>query len=157
MITTKEPTTAKQNIFGACIKKQQLLIDDFKSRIKSLLETSGLGNEEGYDNNDVAQSTERANEINAMNEQLEFANKEMTELTRLDKFQKVCTTVEPGAVVITNMNNYFISTSIEEFFVHGKQYIGVSASSPFYQQMRGKKKGDTFSRKGIRYEIIDIF
>jgi hypothetical protein len=66
------------------------------------------------------------------------------------------TVVEPGAIVITDKNSFFVSVSTGEFVVEGEQYTGVSLSSPLYQAMKGLAKGDHFMCRGIAYKIMEI-
>ena len=49
-----QQTALKNQLLEACYVKQQALINDFKIRIKALLQVDGLGNEEEYDNNQQA-------------------------------------------------------------------------------------------------------
>ena len=106
----------RSKLLSACINKQQLLIDDFKQRIKALTETEGLGNEELYDNSDVAAGSQKTLEINTINSLLEFAE---TELLVLETIRQTLDTkresVSLGAIVVTNYNTFFISASLEQF------------------------------------------
>lgn len=142
----------------ASIVKQEALIDDFKIRIENILSTSGLGNEEEYDNNELAQKTQASEEINSLNEGLKLANEEMDVLTALQPMlSSQQTSAASGSVVVTNRDTFLVSVSTEQFEVDGKTFIGVSVKSPLYKAMKGKTKGDKFSCKGITYEILDIF
>lgn len=73
MITATEKQGLRKKLIEACIAKQQFLIDDFKDRIKTLTESHGLGNEESYDNDVVANNSANVSEINTLNHLLEFA------------------------------------------------------------------------------------
>jgi hypothetical protein len=65
--------------------------------------------------------------------------------------------VASGAIVVTNRGTFFVSASLEKFTVDGKVYTGISLSSPLYQAMHGKVKGDTISFRGTSYKIKDLF
>lgn len=140
------------------MEKQNLLIGDFKDRINSLTETAGLGNEESYDNTELAGQQLKISEINMLNTLLEFANNEM-EL--LENMNLMPTAIQDkavlGAVVVTNRNTFFISASIESVEVEGQKYFGISTHSPLFLAMSGKAKGDSFAYKGKHYDINDIF
>ncbi|HEY0745040.1 MAG TPA: hypothetical protein VGD40_26425 [Chryseosolibacter sp.] len=158
MMTTTEKHGLRKKLLDACIAKQQFLIDDFKDRIKALIESDGLGNEEPYDNTDVAVNSSKVAEINTLNDHLAFANAELHALEKLKVTQEVDRShVSPGAIVVTNHSTFFISVSVEKFMVEGHVYIGISTSSPLYQAMRQKSKGDTFTFNGISYKIKEIF
>lgn len=142
----------------ACMVKQQSLIDDFKSRSKTLLGSEGLGNEEQFDNNELSQKAQASDEVNSLNEVLSLANEEMNVLQYIKSLQeKTHMQVEPGAVVVTNKNTFFVSVSIEQFIVEGETYIGLSTKSPLYLAMKGLTKGDNFQCNGVNYKITDIF
>ena len=158
MRTTAEKIELKKKILRACMEKQRLLIGDFKSRINSLTETAGLGNEESYDNSELAGEQSKIAEINTLNTLLEFANREM-EL--LENIKLMPTIIQEkavlGALVVTSLNSFFISASIEFVEVEGQRYFGLSTHSPLFLAMSGKGKGDSFAYKGKHYEINDIF
>jgi len=158
MITITKNEGRRKKLLDACIAKQQFLINDFKDRIKALTGNEGIGNEESFDNQDVADNITRASEINTLNNLLEFANKELEILENLRITQDVDRThVTPGAIVITNHHTFFVSASLEEFSVDGQIYVGISTDSPIYKAMKGRAKNDSFSFKGLKYTIKDIF
>lgn len=157
MTTSIETPELRKKLIDACIAKQQLLINNFKDRIKTLTENEGLGNEESYGSEDTASNSAKAAEINALNNQLEFANRELELLESLRATQHVTRNrVALGAIVATNLHTFFVSASLENFEVNGRPYVGISTQSPIYQAMEGKSAGETFTFKGTRYEIRAI-
>ena len=153
-----QQTELKNQLLEACYVKQQALINDFKIRIKALLQVDGLGNEEEYDNNQQANVSQNITEADALNQELIFANEEMNMLRKLEPQMSVkhkC--VELGAVVKTDKRTFFISTSIEEFVINNKTFVGLSTKSALYSRMKGLRRGDDFSYHGVTYKIIDIF
>lgn len=158
MKTLAEKQRLRKKLLEACIAKQQLLIDDFKDRIKALTETHGLGNEESYDNQVVASNSATVLEINALNDLLEFANRELEILQSLVASQDVIRDrVAPGAIVVTNYDTFFVCASIEEFHAAGHTYVGISTSSPIYRAMEGKCRGEAFIFQKIVYKIEEVF
>lgn len=158
MTTSIEKSELKKKMLAACIAKQQSLIKDFRERIKSLTEAEGLGNEEYYDDSELSIQSSRVSEINTLNQLLEFANHEMELLENLKITHDVIhDRAVVGAVVVTDNKTFYISASIESFSVDGQPYLGISAHSPLFQAMSGKRKGDSFSFKGKHYRITDIF
>lgn len=158
MIATTEKKQLRAKLVDACIVKQLALINDFKERINSLTEAEGLGNEEHYDSTDQITNSQKAIEINALNELLEFATSEL-ELLEIIKSTQHMERDRPalGAIIDTNRGTFFISASLEQFVVAGTKFIGLSTKSPLYSAMDGKKKGNSFSFKGNHYKIKDIF
>lgn len=158
MITAIDKQGLRKKLIDACVAKQQFLIDDFKGRIKTLTESQGLGNEESYDNDVVANNSINVSEINTLNHLLEFANSELRILENLKVSQELIRNrVAPGAIVVTNHRTLFVSASLEQFRVDGHTYVGISTSSPLYLAMEGRQKGDTFTFKGTEYKIKDVF
>lgn len=158
MIEITNKHILRKKILDVCVNKQQSLIDDLKSRIKSILDTQGLGNEEEYDNNEVSQKGPASEEVTGINNALSLANEEMSFLQHL----KVTNSnlhhiVGPGAIAITNRSDFFVSVSIEEFGVDGKTFFGISTKSPLYLTMKGLPKGSIFQHNGTNYKILDIF
>lgn len=150
--------TLKSKMLETCIMKQQALIDDFKLRIQNLLDTPGLGNEDEYDNQELAQKSQVSVELTSLSEALNFAQEELKVLLEL-KASNLKARPSPalGSVVVTNRNTFFVGVSTEQFEVDGKSFIGLSMKSPLYNAMKGKVKGDKFSCKGITYRILDVF
>lgn len=158
MRTTTEKATLKKRMLNKCIAKQQSLIEDFKKRIEALLVTEGLGNEESYDNTELAQASISVDEARALSEALQYAEDEMKQLWFLQLIpNKVNTVAEQGAAVVTTSGTFYISVSIEQFKVDGETYIGLSVHSPLYLAMKGKGVGENFTYNGREYSISDIF
>ncbi len=155
---TIEKIALKNKMLEACIKKQHSVLNDFKARIKTLMENEGLGNEEEYDNNQLANIAQGIVEANSLNDALDFANREMNQLLYLKSIHDdVHEKAEFGAVVVTDIATFFISTSIEQFELEGETFIGLSIYSPLFLKMKGKRKGETFFYNGVTYQIDDIF
>ncbi len=148
----------KKKMLEASMKKHQGVIDDFKRRIKEL-----KGEEEAvyYETRSpalVPYNEMVMPEIEALNEQLEFANDEMELLYKIqNQNDRLHTVAGPGAAVKTNKDTFFVSASIEQFSVDGQKFIGISEKSPLYQAMRGKRKGDAFTYNNRSYLIKDIY
>jgi transcription elongation GreA/GreB family factor len=158
MITATDKLALKKRMLEACVTKQENLIGDFKERIQALRLSTPLGNEEEYDNNVLAQNSQSADEITALNATLNFANAELRVLNHMQVIpDRIPNAVAPGAVVVTDRATFFVSVSIEEFEVDGETILGISDKSPIYNAMKGKKKGHTFSYNGLKYKILDLF
>lgn len=158
MIKITNKNMLRKKMLDACIKKQQLLIEDFKGRIKGLLDTGDLGNEEEYDNTQSSQKSQASAEVNEISKALSLANDEMNFLDQLKATDNnLHTIVGPGAIVVTDKAVFFISVSIEEFTVDGETFIGISTKSPLYLSMKGLPKDSIFHHNGKNYKVLDIF
>ncbi|MCE7054243.1 hypothetical protein LZF95_06115 [Algoriphagus sp. AGSA1] len=145
----------KEEILRECVIKQQSLINDFNARLDDIKDTQKLNR----GNNDYGDSTISAfSELNTLRDALEFAKEEMRVLTFIrQNLKRIHITPDLGAVVITDKETFFISVSIEEFFVNGTCYFGISTHSPIYKSMRGKVAFETFTYGGSDYFIKEIF
>ncbi|ELR71615.1 hypothetical protein C900_02423 [Fulvivirga imtechensis AK7] len=157
-VLTTSHTALKKKMLEAGIKKHQSVIDDFNQSIKSMLASEGIVNEEEMDLSQQGFNTEIVQRVNNLADQLEFANEEMKLLFDMQPtIEYVHNTVQPGSVVVTDKDIFFVSVSIERFEVEGLSVFGLSTESPIYQEMKGLKKGDVFSYKKTRYKISDVF
>ena len=64
--------------------------------------------------------------------------------------------VSLGAVVHTNLQNYFIGVSLGEIKVDDESYFAISGMSPIFKAMAGKTTGDTFSFRDKDYKILHV-
>lgn len=88
--------------------------------------------------------------------QLDRLMSSMTLLRRIN-VTKVNSEVSPGAVVHTDLHNYFIGVGACEIKVDGESYYAVSAMSPLYKAMAGKTTGDTFTFRGSEYRVLQVY
>ena len=70
---------------------------------------------------------------------------------------KICETVEYGAVVITNKQKMIILLGLGKIIVENQTYYAISINVPIYETIKGLKKGDEFIFNGIKQQIIDLF
>ncbi|MEJ8802022.1 hypothetical protein [Pontibacter sp. H249] len=64
--------------------------------------------------------------------------------------------VSLGAVVHTELQNYFIGVSLGELKVNGESFYAISGMSPIFKAMAGKTAGDTFNFRDKDYKILQI-
>jgi vacuolar-type H+-ATPase subunit D/Vma8 len=148
----------KNRILQAAKFKQEQIISDFQQRIRDAMATEGNVNEEEYDNHQQSFKAGVLAEVNLLNNELEFVNRELDEIRKIENFKDtVHEQVEFGSVVRTDKGTFFVSTSIEEFEVDGDPVFGLSIDSPLYEIMKGKKVGESFAYKTYTYLIREIF
>lgn len=155
---TIEQKLLRQRILGASLERQHMLVDDFNSRIESILRHEGLGNEDEYDNTELAQDSMRFAEVNALNQSLSFATSDLNVLRYLSALTDVVhQTPERGAVVVTDQGRYFISVSAGQVKIGDEVFTTLSPNSQLFQRMKGKTAGESFEFNRARYHILDIF
>jgi hypothetical protein len=91
-----------------------------------------------------------------------YAKQLQAEMDLLETLNKVDITldhkvVEFGSVVVTDMQKVFISIGIGKVLVDNDTYYAISLQVPFYQSMKGLKKGDTFDFRGKKVKILIVF
>lgn len=156
--TSVDRAELKRKILAEGIKKHQTVIDDFRRSIKDMLASEGIVNEADMDLTQQSFNTELVQKANNLADQLAFANEEMKQLyDMLPTIEYIHNTVQPGAVVVTDKDIFFVSVSIERFYADGTDIFGLSAETPLYQEMKGKKKGDLVTYKDRTYQILDVF
>lgn len=69
---------------------------------------------------------------------------------------KVNNDVSLGAVVHTELQNYFIGVSLGELKVDGESYFAISGMSPIFKAMAGKTAGETFTFRDRAYKILQV-
>ena len=77
----------------------------------------------------------------------------LQELQKLPPFD----IVEHGAVVITDRQQFFLSIGAGKFMVGNQVFFAISAQTPIYMAVKGRRVGDTFIINGQMQTIKDIF
>jgi hypothetical protein len=124
---------------------------------EAMLQAQETANEQG---NSMADKHENFREMMQIDRdmyarQLEEGLKVMQVLNRIDP-EKKNDIPALGAVVVTDSKKFFISASLGQLSVDGETYIAISSSSPMFQAMAGKKKGEGFVFGIGKYKVIEI-
>ncbi len=64
--------------------------------------------------------------------------------------------IQPGSLVTTDKNIFYISISAGALTLNGNKYMAVAAFSPIGQQMIDKKAGDSFTFNNVKHEIKQV-
>jgi len=147
----------KKQILEEGRKKHNSVIYDFNARMQELLKNVSKINADKYDLQQQSLSAEASRKLLRLSEQFQFAEKELQIINNIRIDKTLQQRVGPGSVVVTDKKTFFVSASIEKFYVEGKEIFGLSLESPLYKQMQGKKKGDDFTCRGDHYHIKDTF
>jgi len=148
------PRFPKALLLQACMRKQDQLISDFELEISHLKEAITQSEES------PSQEEERASSQNELLVRLEhevhFLKNERNVLALLE-VEKVCDHVELGAVVVTDQQVFFISTSVDVANIEGLTFFGISTKAPIYSVMKDKRALDTFDYAGVKYRILELY
>lgn len=144
----------KELILLTCIDKQQVLIANFEDRVAEMkADTTGQTDSASQTEDRTAGKIEL---LITIEKELAFATMEMGYLKSLNPgFEN--TKVEPGAVVITDHLNFFISVSSEKMEIDGQVFYGISTQAPIYASMQDLKKGDKFEMNKTAYKIEEVY
>jgi len=144
----------KKKYFDACLHHQNQIIENLKE----------LMNDSQQSANDYGMPKDRYDSYRMQllhkrdmyGQQLEKALEELTILKKVD-ISKEYNDVSFGAIVITDEQKLFISISLGKIEIEGETFYAVSVKVPFYDVIKGKKKGNTIDFRGKLYKILDVF
>ena len=148
-------------VIQACLSHQQHIANVAKQEMDSAQQQSNEygANVDRYDS--YRTKMMRARDMYAR--QLSNANasiRYLQEALHLAPFSQA----EHGAIVITDKQRFFLSIGAGKFVVNesdsptGMQYyFAISAQTPIYLALKGKKTGDSFIVNGVTHTIIEIF
>ncbi len=144
----------KDVILQTCIDKQHELIANFEYRVAEMkADTMGQTDSASQTEDRTAGKIEL---LISIEKELAFATMEMGYLKSLNaNFEN--SKVEPGAVVITDQLNFFISVSSEKMEIGGKVFYGISTQAPIYASMQDLKKSEKFEFNKTAYKIEDVY
>ncbi len=66
-------------------------------------------------------------------------------------------TAEHGACVVTDKQNFFLAIGAGKFMVGNQVYFAISAQTPIYRALQGKKVGDSLVFNGQLQTIKEVF
>ena len=77
----------------------------------------------------------------------------LQDLSKLQPFD----VVEYGACVVSDKQHFLLSIGAGKFMVGNEVWFAISAQTPIYAALKGKKVGDTIVFNGQSQTIVDIF
>ena len=91
-----------------------------------------------------------------------YAQQLEVEMNLLETLYKMDITIQHevaafGSIVITDMQKVFVSIGLGKVQLENDVYYAISLQVPFYQAMKGLKKGDVFDFRGKKVKILDVF
>lgn len=149
------PTEIKTELLAYC----QGQVDSRYSKIKqtisdieeSLLEESKSSSGDKHETGRAMLQIDREN----AGKQLQEIEKVFQVLRKVDVETK-SDYVRLGSLVSTNAFNYFISLSIGNITISGRDYLCVALNSPVGLLLSGKRKGEEFTFNGSVYKITSV-
>ncbi|MFZ4412541.1 MAG: hypothetical protein ACOYOV_05620 [Bacteroidales bacterium] len=144
----------KEKLLDACMLHQNEVVGNLK---ELMLDAQQSANDYGmpkdrYDSYRMQLLRKR----DMYGQQHEKAMEEIDILKKIN-ISKENNEVNFGSVVITDEQKLFISISIGKIELEGETYYAVSVKVPFYEVIKGKKKGDSFDFRGKQNHVLEVF
>lgn len=149
-----EKNLFKKGLLEACIQNCENQAENAKAAME---ETQKMANEYGAPKDRY--DSFRTQLLRKRDLYAEQYQKALNELELIKKAQEIgiCSEVQFGAAVITNMQKLFIVTGIGKFNYDKEDWYAISTAVPVFEAIKGKRKGDSVSFNGRKIEIADIF
>jgi hypothetical protein len=93
--------------------------------------------------------------VEMLSSQLHLVQEDIRVYMQTDTKQP-CKTVKQGALVATNDQLIFIATSLGKIDFEGKALFAISPKVPFYEAIKGAKKGGIVKFRDKTIEILDL-
>lgn len=148
----------RHNVICSCIKQQEHIAIVAKQEMDSAQQQSNDygANVDRYD----SYRTKMMRSRDMYAKQLSNANaglRVLGDLLKMPPFD----TADHGAIVITDRQRFFLSIGLGKFQVEsdGKKedFYAISAQTPVYIALKGKRVGDTITINGISQTIEEIY
>ncbi|MEO1260681.1 MAG: 3-oxoacyl-ACP synthase [Bacteroidota bacterium] len=147
--------TEKFQLYKMCLAKVEKSIQAAQEALDSAI---AAGNEETkssvgdkYETGRAMAQMEQDKNRSILSKAIILKNK-LLQLNPEKKHDKI----EEGALVITDIGNYYISTSIGKIVLNKKLYYAISAEAPLAKSLWGKTKSSSVVFQNKKYSIIDI-
>lgn len=148
----------REHVICSCIKHQEQIAFVAKQEMDSAQQQSNDygANVDRYD----SYRTKMMRSRDMYAKQLSNANAGLRVLGDLQKMPPL-DTADHGAIVITDRQRFFMSIGLGKFQVEsdGKKedFYAISAQTPVYMALKGKKSGDSITINGLTHTIKEIF
>jgi len=145
----------KRRLYEECLTRQRNSVQRVKDVMKEAQE-SALADDENSEElfDSYREQMQHTREMYAS--QLNSAQNELDVLERVPA-SDITNVIEPGAVVRTDNQNFFVAISMGKIDLEGKVYFPISTSSPIFQAMVGLKQGATFQFRDRKFTIKEVF
>ncbi|MBC6992790.1 hypothetical protein QWY85_15305 [Neolewinella lacunae] len=131
----------------------------YRNMLESQQSDLATAEKEGEDEDslfDGGKSDQAMNRVNSRASVVEALQMEIDLLNGLDSIT-ANPEVQVGDIVETDRGNFFVAVAADEFSIGGKSYRGISAASPLFQALLGKKAGDKVRVNDTEYTLLRSF
>ena len=144
----------RNNVLCSCIQQQEHIASIAKQEMDSAQQQSNDygANVDRYD----AYRTKMMRSRDMYAKQLSNALagiRALQELQKLPPFD----TAEHGAIVVTDRQQFFLSIGAGKFMVGNRVFFAISAQTPIYMAVKGRRVGESFVINGQTQTIKEIY
>jgi hypothetical protein len=147
-------TIDKNALKKVMISNYENIIAELREELATKKGSSDLDENDTLDPEDYSTQTVSNVMVDLLKEQIAKTEKDLERIHQIDFSPKEEASV--GALVTTDMFNFFLGVATVPFLYEHKQIVGVSVSAPIFVNIKGKKVGDTFTFSGHQYNIHAI-
>lgn len=145
----------KEELYYKCLDTVNKQIEKYEKEMEQIRES--MENNDAhtdYDEDDT--KGQLLGDFEKYAEYLDNSRKMKEKLSRIDKTHYT-KQVDFGSIVETSENYYFISAALGKIVMdEGSTVYAISTDAPIYQEMKGKKEGETFTFNGNEFKIIGL-
>ncbi len=144
----------KNELKKIMISNYENIITELREELATKKGSSDLDENDTLDPEDYSTQTVSNVMVDLLKEQIAKTEKDLERIKQIDFSAKEEATV--GALVTTDMFNFFLGVATVPFLYNNKQIVGVSVNAPIFVNIKGKKAGDSFTFSGHLYTIHTI-
>jgi transcription elongation GreA/GreB family factor len=145
----------RKNLFNKCLEKVNGQIEKYRESMKGVKESMDA-NDVHTDYDEEGSKGELLVAFEKYAQYLDNAQKIKEKLSKVD-IEHYTEQIKFGSIVETKKQNYFIAAALGEIKMDDGSIIYViSTEAPIFEQLKGKKAGDTFKLNNEEVEILKV-
>lgn len=145
----------RKELFDKCLIKINGQIEKYRESMKGVKESMDA-NDVHTDYDEEGSKGELLVDFEKYAQYLDNAQKIKETLSRVD-IERYTEQIKFGSIVETNKQTYFIAAALGEIKLDdgGTVYV-ISTEAPIFEQLKGKKAGDTFKLNNEEVKILKV-
>ena len=145
----------KQELYFKCLDTVNKQIDKYQNEMAQIRQS--MENNDAHTDYDEDDSKgQLLGDFEKYAEYLDNSRKMKEKLSKIDK-SHYTENIDFGSLVETNDNYYFISVALGKIALEeGSSVYAISTEAPIYQEMKGKKAGESFSFNDKEHKILEV-
>lgn len=144
----------KKDKIQMLIDQQQSAMEELTRSMEDFRDDADLDEDDTLDPEDFSQQTMAKESQLRLKQQLARVRADMDLLNQFAKTN--CDIVEPGALIQTDTDWFLVGISVGGYQGEGFAFRSISADSPAFRELQGKKINDRFSLNSHLFTILGI-